>query len=199
MENSGRENDRSKIDWIGTGLLLFAVAALVALNLLKGGLFGGLELGALGFQALYPLAYACSALSMLAFAALLLLPRARRWLVAISVSLAALSALCSAVYAVGWWVAVPELMFWQDYAGIALQLAATGLTVTTLIQKSKSIWRLLAACGCIAGGTLLFLLPPLFEPAASVLTRALALASPAALLAIRGLFTEDSPEETPLP
>jgi len=194
LEQTGQgERRRSKTDWVGTVLLLFAVAALIVLNLLKSGILGGAEALIPGFQVLYPLAYASSALSMAAFAALLLLPGRRIAAFRISSGLAALSALCSVSYAVGWWIFDPELMFWQDYAGIALQALACALTVALTVRRKKGPLRLLVLASlCVTAGTLIFLLPPLMEPAASVLTRALALASPMALLAVSGLFTEES-------
>lgn len=198
MERSEKKKSaRSGTDWVGVILLLFAVAALIMLNLLKSGMLSGLELESLSFQVLYPLAYACSALSMAAFAVFLLAPRVRRAAFRAAALLAALSAFCSAAYAAGWWFAVPDLMYWQDYAGIALQAVACALTALAAIRSAKNVWRLLLACACVAVSTLLFLLPPLFEPTVSVLTRALALASPMALLALGGLFTEESAEDVP--
>ena len=71
------------------------------------------------------------------------------------------------------------------------------LAALAAIRSAKNVWRLLLACACVAVSTLLFLLPPLFEPTVSVLTRALALASPMALLALGGLFTEETAEDSP--
>lgn len=178
-------------------MLLFAVAALVILNLLKSGLFGETQAFPLILQRLYPLPYLFASLSLLAFAVMLLVSRGRRAAFRASAALAALSALGSAAYAIAWWVLAPELMFWQDDCGIALQMVACVFTAVVSVRKTKSVWLLLLSCAGIAGSTLLFLLPPLFEPAASVLTRALALASPVALLALGGLFTEDSAEGSP--
>jgi hypothetical protein len=199
LENSSHgENRRSSTDWIGNALLLFAVVALVILNLLKSGILGGTQALPLGVQALFPLAFLFAGLSMLTFGVLLLAPRARRVLLRLSAGLAALSALSSVAYALVWWVFAPELMFWQDYACIGLQTVACGLSATAALRQAKQHSRLLLlACICVVLSTLAFLLPPLVEPAVSVLTRALALASPFALLVLSGLFVEDTTETTP--
>lgn len=172
-------------------LLLLAAGSLFVLSLIKSDLLGGYLSGAyeifpLSFQLLYPLAYAFAALSMAAFAALLLMPRIRRAAFLASAGFLALSALCSAGYAVGWWIVAPELMCWQDYLCIALQAGACGLAVAVLCKRgsNKATRVLLASFACIFVSTFVFLFAPLFEPAVSVLTRALALGGPAALLAL---------------
>lgn len=186
------------MDWVGSALLLFAAVALVMLNLLKSGILGGTQALPLGVQTLFPLAFLFAGISLLAFGALLLLPRARRVLYRLSAGLAALSALSSVAYAIIWWVAAPELMFWQDYACIGLQTVACILAAVAALRQAKhSPLLLLFSCACVVLSTLAFLLPPLVEPAVSVLTRALALASPFALLVLSGLFVEDSVERTP--
>ena len=174
-----------------TALLLITAGSLFALNLVKSDLLGGFLLGAyelepLSFQLLYPLAYALAALSMAAFAALLLFPRVRRAAFLASSGLVALSAFCSAGYAIGWWIAAPELMVWQDFVFIALQTLAGGLAAAALVWRGAGATSraLVASFACGFASTLAFLFAPLFEPAVSVLTRALALAGPAALLAL---------------
>ena len=195
MENTGLgESRQSRTDWVGNALLLFAVVALVMLNLLKSGILGGTQVLPLGVQALFPLAYLFAALSLLAFGALLLAPRARRVLFRCSAGLAALSALSSVLYAFVWWVAAPQLMYWQDYTCIGLQTLATGFAAAAALRKTKRSMLLLLSCACVVVSTLAFLLPPLVEPAVSVLTRVLALASPMALLVLSGLFAEETTE-----
>ncbi len=184
------------MDWVGSALLLLAVVALVMLNLLKSGILGGTQALPLGVQTLFPLAFLFAGLSLLVFGALLLLPRVRRVLYRLSAGLAALSALSSVAYAIVWWVAAPELMFWQDYACIGLQTAACGLAAAAVFRRTRGALLLLLACASVTLSTLAFLLPPLVEPAVSVLTRALALASPFALLVSSGLFVEDATETT---
>ena len=198
MEHSGHgENRRSSTDWIGNALLLFAVVALVMLNLLKSGVLGGTQALPLGVQTLFPLAFLLAGLSLLAFGALLLSPRIRRALFRLSAGLAALSALSSVAYALVWWVVAPELMFWQDYACIGLQTVACLVAAVAALRQAKhSSLLLLLSCTCVVVSTLAFLLPPLVEPAVSVLTRTLALASPFALLVSSGLFVEDATETT---
>lgn len=194
MVMSGQdETRRSKTDWVGIALLLLAVTALVILNILKSGILDESQAFPLDFLVLYPLAYLFAALSLTAFAALLLLPCDRCAAFRMSAGVAALSALLSVAYAVGWWVAAPELMVWQDYAGIALQaLACVLAAVVSGRSEGRSTPLLVLSAASVAVGTLIFLLPPLLEPAASVLTRALALASPMALLALGGLFTGEN-------
>ena len=191
------ESQPSRTDWVGTALLLFAAVALIALNLLKSGVLGGTQALPLGVQALFPLAFLFAALSLLCIAALLLVSRVRRAAFRASAGLAALSALSSVAYAVVWWDVAPELMFWQDYACIGLQTIATVLSAVAAFRRTKRAPLLLLACACVAVSTVLFLLPPLVEPAVSALTRALALSSPFALLVLSGLFTEETTEFTP--
>jgi hypothetical protein len=198
LEHSGQgESQPSRTDWFGTALLLFAAVALIVLNLLKSGILGGTQALPLGVQALFPLAFLFAALSLLCIAALLLVPRARRAAFRVSAGLAALSALSSVAYAVVWWDVAPELMFWQDYTGIGLQTTAAVLAAVAAFRRKKRSPLLLLACGCVAVSIILFLLPPLVEPAVSVLTRVLALSSPFALLVLSGLFTEETPESMP--
>ncbi|HOK55612.1 MAG TPA: hypothetical protein PKV43_14190, partial [Armatimonadota bacterium] len=57
----------------------------------------------------------------------------------ISALFAALSALGSVAYAVGWWVIPQGLMVWQDYVCIALQALACGLVVVALVKRGTRI------------------------------------------------------------
>lgn len=191
METAGQGERLPNGARFETALLLIAAGSLLALNLAKSDLPGGFLRGAyeidpLSFQLLYPLAYALAALSMAAFAALLPFPRARRAALFASAGFAALSALCSAGYAIGWWIAAPELMVWQDFVCVALQTLACGLAAAApfLRGAGAASRALVASFACGFASTLAFLFAPLFEPAGSVLTRALALAGPAALLAL---------------
>lgn len=198
MEHSRQgESQPSRTDWVGTTLLLFAAVALIALNLLKSGVLGGTQALPLGVQVLFPLAFLFAALSLLGIAVLLLAPRVRRAAFRVSAGVAALSALSSAIYAAVWWDVAPELMFWQDYTCIGLQTLAAVLAAIAAFWRTKRSLLLLLACACVAVSTVLFLLPPLVEPAVSALTRALALSSPFALLVLSGMFAEETPESTP--
>ncbi len=136
------------------------------------------------FIVIYPCAYGCAVLSLAAAAVLVCWPGTIRVMYFVSALFAALSALCSAAYAVGWWVVSQGLMVWQDYGCIALQALACGLVVFAIVKRGKRIASraLLASFASIFVSTLAFLMAPLFEPAYSVLMRALSLASPMAML-----------------
>ena len=195
--NESKKNDRKRDGFVGV-LLIASIISLILVALIHSDLPGWI-LNAphstlqYGFIVIYPITYAFAVLSLAASAVLVRWPGTIRITYFISALFAALSALGSVAYAVGWWVIPQGLMVWQDYVCIALQAVACGLVVVALVKRGTRIapLALFASFGCIVVSTLTFLLAPLFEPVDSVLMRALSLASPMAMLVFSEAYASD--------
>ena len=196
---SNQESAKPKERNVFIGVVLFVAAvALAGFAAVYGNLPGWMtdastSILPITYLTFYPLAYVFAALSLAVSAALVLVPRSIRVAFRLSAIFAALSALFSVAYAVGWWIVAPEMMVWQDYACIVLQALACALVVVALVKRGTSIAsRALLACfACIVVSTLAFLFTPLFEPAYSVLMRTLSLASPMAMLVFSEAYASE--------